>query len=196
MLYDPVTRKVVNNESGDICKMLNDIAHKYYGKDQDIPQLYPPGQIDDIEALNNWMYPMLNNGVYCCGFSKTQEAYDMAAKDLKAAMCRLEKILKEKHESGEEFLCGNALTMADIRAFSHLIRMDEVYVVYFKIPFASLLHFPNIFAYTARLLALPAFSCTTKLEDIKMHYFTSHPVLNPFAIIPAASGVFELLKKQ
>ena len=196
MIYDPVTGKVVNNESGDICRMLNDIAHKYYGKDQDIPQLYPADQISDIEALNEWMYPMLNNGVYRCGFAKTQEAYDMAAKDLKTAMCRLEEILKEKHKRGETFLCGNVLTIADVRAFTHLIRLDEIYVVWFKIPFASLLLYPNIFSYTARLLAIPAFQLTTNVEDMRLHCFTSHKIMNPLAIVPASSGVFELLLKQ
>ena len=194
MIFDPITKKVVNNESSDICEILDSLAKKYYGKEKELPNLFPAEHKDEIEALNAWIYPMINNGVYRCGFAKTQEAYDIASKDLITGMHRLEALLKEKHEKGENFLIGNSLTIADIRAFSHLIRMDDVYVVYFKAPFASLLQFPNVFAYTARLLAIPEIEKVTNMEDIRLHYFTSHAILNPLAIVPASSGVVEMLR--
>ena len=36
---------------------------------------------------------------------------------------------------------------------------------------------------------------TIKMDDIKMHYFTSHAILNPYSIIPKGPNfVNELLK--
>ena len=34
----------------------------------------------------------------------------------------------------------------------------------------------------------PAVKATTNIKHIKMHYFTSHPHLNIYGIIPAANG--------
>lgn len=46
------------------------------------------------------------------------------------------------------YVCGNKITIPDIRAFVTLIRFDEVYVVYFKTNKKMIRHaYPNIFNY-------------------------------------------------
>lgn len=100
------------------------------------------------------------------------------------------------------YICGNKLTVPDIRAFVTLIRFDEVYVVYFKTNKKLIRHsYPNIYNYikdvyqsyevyksvcTAYSFSLLFFWLILKvnMDEIKTHYYTSHPHLNTYAIIP------------
>ena len=36
--------------------------------------LYPARLRDEIDSLNDWIYPTINNGVYKAGFAQTQVA--------------------------------------------------------------------------------------------------------------------------
>ena len=65
------------------------------------------------------MYSMINNGVYRAGFSKSQEAYDVAVREVFEGLDRLEGIL-----SKQRYLTGNTLTEADVRLFTTLVRFD------------------------------------------------------------------------
>ena len=40
--------------------------------------LYPSDLAKEIDEVNKWVYPTFNNGVYRCGLSSTQNAYDEA----------------------------------------------------------------------------------------------------------------------
>ena len=42
------------------------------------PILYPEDHADEIDALNQRTYQLLNNGVYRAGFAQSQEAYEEA----------------------------------------------------------------------------------------------------------------------
>ena len=87
------------------------------------------------------MYNQINDGVYKCGFAKSQKAYEAAFEDLFAGLDRAEEIL-----SKSRFLLGDTLTEADIRLFVTLVRFDEVYVVYFKTNKKCLREYPNLWA--------------------------------------------------
>ena len=39
-----------------------------------------------------------------------------------------------------------------------------------------------------RCYAIPEVKATTNLRHIKMHYFSSHPALNTYGIIPESDG--------
>ena len=75
----------------------------------------------EIDAANEWIYSDINNGVYKCGFAKTQGAYNEAVEHLFVALDRLEELL-----SHHRYVVGNTLTEADIRLFMTLARFDEV----------------------------------------------------------------------
>jgi glutathionyl-hydroquinone reductase len=102
------------------------------------------------------------------------------------------------------FLVGDRVTIADIRLFNTLIRMDEVYVAYFKTYFASLFapfgeergRFPNLLRFTAEMYARFAEvrECVV-MDDIRNHYFTSHAIRNMFAVVPREVGVLRALDK-
>ena len=76
VLWDRQTRCIVNNESADIVRMFNDAfnAHaKHPGLD-----IYPGHLRQEIDAVNEWIYPDINNGVYRTGFATQQEPYEKA----------------------------------------------------------------------------------------------------------------------
>lgn len=134
---------------------------------------------------------MLSISVSCTSrFAQSQSAYAAAADALFEGLDRLEEIL-----SRQRYLCGDAFTEADLRAFPTLVRFDEVYVVYFKTNRARIADYPNLWNYVREIYQMPGVAATVNMNHIKTHYFTSHPSLNPYAIIPTGPGVEAELAK-
>ena len=113
------------------------------------------------------MYPGINDGVYRCGFAKTQAAYDEAIVALYAALDRAENVL-----STSRYLVGSTLTEADIRLFMTLVRFDEVYVVYFKCNVRRIADYPHLRNYLRDIFQLPGMRECVNMEHIKTHYYT------------------------
>lgn len=176
VLWDKKQRTIVNNESSDILRML---SHAFDELGADPIDPYPADLADEIDAFCQSFYETVNNGVYKCGFARSQEAYDEAVDVLFADLDRL-----ERHLEGREWLVGDRLTLADVHLWPTLVRFDAVYVTHFKCNLRRLVDYPNLQAYTERLYALRAFRETTSLHEIKQHYFVSHPTLNPKGIVP------------
>mmetsp|Transcript_6650 Transcript_6650/g.20217 ORF Transcript_6650/g.20217 Transcript_6650/m.20217 type:complete len:347 (+) Transcript_6650:146-1186(+) len=184
LLWDTKTNTIVNNESSDLIVMLNDAFDDLAlnpGLD-----LNPVATRDAQAQLNDWIYPTINNGVYRSGFAKTQFAYEEAVSELFASLDKL-----EAHLATSRYLCGDALTLADIRLFMTLVRFDEVYVVYFKTNRKQIADYPNIRNYCRDFYQTPGVSDVVKMDHIKTHYFTSHPVLNAYAIVPTGPSVID-----
>jgi len=185
VLWDKETGTIVNNESSEIIRILNGPAFDGLARNNDL-DLYPDELRATIDEVNDWVYHDVNNGVYKCGFAKSQEAYDGACTALFAALDRLEELL-----ASQRFLAGDQFTEADVRAFVTLLRFDEVYVVYFKTNKAQIRDYPNLRNYVREVYQLPGVAETVNMDHIKMHYFTSHAVLNAFAVIPSGPNVLE-----
>ncbi|KNC72135.1 hypothetical protein SARC_15313, partial [Sphaeroforma arctica JP610] len=62
VLWDKKTKSIVSNESSEIIRMFNDEFNELCKRPE--IDLYPKALRKDIEAVNEWVYPMLNNGVY------------------------------------------------------------------------------------------------------------------------------------
>lgn len=77
-----------------------------------------------------------------CGFAQSQEAYDTAANELFGT---LEMV--EEHLAGNRYLCGDAMTLADVCLFTTLVRFDLVYNVLFKCTKKKLIEYPNLHGY-------------------------------------------------
>ena len=67
-LWDKQTRRIVNNESSEIIRMLNSEFKGIAGDDTDY---YPPQLRGEIDRINELVYARVNNGVYRCGFAVT-----------------------------------------------------------------------------------------------------------------------------
>jgi putative glutathione S-transferase len=177
ILFDEKTNKIVNNESSQIVMMLNTAFNKI-AKHPSL-DLYPEHLREQIDQVNGFIYPQINDGVYRCGFAKTQSAYDAALEDHWEGMDRA-----EAHLEGKQFLVGEQLTMADIRLFPTLVRYDAVYFSHFKTCRNHLTEMPNLLAHTRRILQLEGIKGTTNLDKIVEHYYWSQPTVNPTRIVP------------
>jgi len=78
-----------------------------------------------------------------------------------------------------------AITEADIRLWVTLARFDAVYHYHFKVNLRRLTDYPNLWGYARDLYSIPAFGGTTDFDQIKRHYYGTHPQLNPLRIVPA-----------
>lgn len=143
VLFDKKLNTIVNNESSEIIRMLNS-EFNAFAKHPNL-DLYPVALREKIDEINSWVYPFINNGVYRCGFARSQEAYDEAFGNLFKALDKVEDILskqryvtafdrgllekKIKNKKKLRYLVGEHLTEADVRLFTTLIRFDACYVL-------------------------------------------------------------------
>ncbi|KAL7581208.1 hypothetical protein ACA910_005991 [Epithemia clementina (nom. ined.)] len=180
VLYDKKQKLIVSNESSDIIRMFNtEFNHLAKNPDTDF---YPEDMRKTIDELNEWIYPSINNGVYRCGFAKSQEAYDKAIEELTVAFDRVEEILQK-----QRYIAGDIMTEADIRLFVTLVRFDEVYTVYFKTSTRYVARSESILNYVRDIYQTPGVRSTVNMEHIKHHYYCSHPLLNHWSIVPKAT---------
>jgi glutathionyl-hydroquinone reductase len=82
-LWDKKTKRIVNNESSEIIRMLDTEFNVITGNKT---EYYPPALRAKIDAVNERIYNNVNNGVYRCGFAKSQAAYDEAFDSLFATL--------------------------------------------------------------------------------------------------------------
>jgi glutathionyl-hydroquinone reductase len=175
VLWDKATATIVNNESADILRIFN----AGFGTLAKGPDLHPAALADEIDALNDAIYPALNNGVYRAGFATTQRAYEEAFHDVFATLDALETRLSD----GRDWLLGDSFTETDIRAFVTLVRFDAAYHGLFKCNLRRLADYPLLSAYTARVYRLPGIAETVNIDHIKRGYY-SIKALNPNGIVP------------
>lgn len=177
MLVDLKAKRVVNNESSEIIRMLN------HGMDEFASNkgldLYPEALRSEIDAMNEKVYEPVNNGVYKCGFAKTQEAYEEAFKGLSEGLDYL-----EEHLSKNRYLVGGKLTEADIRLVMTLWRHDAVYAVHFKCNMRLIRERPFLLNYCREMYQLPGVAETMNMQHIKHHYYGSHPTINTYGVVP------------
>lgn len=182
-VVDIETKKVVNN---DYFRLTNywETAWKPYHK-EGAPDLYPEHLQEEIDALNDVIFHDVNNGVYKCGFARSQEAYEKAFNALFARLDELEERL-----SNQRYLFGDFITDSDIRLYVTLVRFDTAYYIAFKTNRNRLVDFPNLWGYARDLYQTPGFGDTTDFEGIKQGYFNSVNVIaNPYNIVPKGPDI-------
>ncbi|BFZ25074.1 hypothetical protein BsWGS_28113 [Bradybaena similaris] len=179
-LWDKHTGTIVNNESSEIIRMFNSEFQAFCKTpEQHDLDLYPAALRAEIDAINDWIYPQINNGVYRSGFAKSQEAYNEAVSGVFDGLDKVEQILSSKR-----YLTGKNVTEADVRLFTTLIRFDTVYHTHFKTNKKRIVDYPNIWGYVRDIYQLPGVSATVDQEHIMKHYFVSHKHINPTGIVP------------
>lgn len=176
VLWDKQTKTIVSNESAEIMRMFNTAFNAITGNHDDY---YPEHLQAEIDAMNDFVYPNINNGVYKAGFSTNQAVYEREVNNLFAALDKLEEHLADK-----DYLVGNQLTEADIRLFTTLVRFDPVYFGHFKCNIKALVDYPNLWDYTKRIYNHAGIAETVDFDHIKQHYYGSHKTINPTGIVP------------
>ncbi len=178
VLWDKQHGTIVSNESSEIIRMFNSefdavAAHPEH-------DFYPEALRAEIDEINAFVYPNVNNGVYRCGFATTQEAYEEAFCQLFGALDRLEERLGR-----QRYLVGDRMSEADWRLFTTLVRFDAVYVGHFKCNLRRIADMPNLQGYLRELYQLPGVAETVNMTHIKRHYYESHGTINPTGVVPA-----------
>jgi putative glutathione S-transferase len=187
VLWDTETETIVNNESAEIIVMLND-QFNAFAKTPAL-DLYPASYREKIDVWNEKIYPSVNNGVYRCGFAQTQAAYNLACDELFTTLDEIDRVLNT-----DRYLCGDVLTLADVRLFTTLFRFDIAYFGLFKCSRRRIQDYPNLSGYLRELYQLPGVANTCDLDAVKRDYYGNLFPLNPGGIIPVSFDVASLLK--
>jgi putative glutathione S-transferase len=149
-----------------------------------VPDLYPEHRRVEIDAVNEVVYQDVNNGVYKCGFARSQQAYDRAFDALFARLDQLAERLATRR-----YLVGDTITEADVRLWVTLVRFDPVYHGHFKANRQKLTEMPVLWAYARDLFQTPGFGDTIDFTQIKQHYYCVHTMINPTRIVPDGPDV-------
>lgn len=187
VLWDSHTQTIVNNESAEIIVILNEAFNEWAIHPE--TNLYPEAHHDGIDRWNDRIYSTVNNGVYRCGFAQSQEAYDRACGELFDTLNAVEAELQH-----HAYLCGEAITLADVRLFTTLFRFDGVYYSLFKCNRRRIQDYPHLSRYLRRIYQLPGVASTCDIEAVKQDYYGNLFPLNPGGIIPAGPDMAYLVE--
>lgn len=172
ILYDKKTKRIVNNESAEIVRMLNSNANALGSSISDIDRwdLYPDDAAvrTEIDELNTRTYTAINNGAYKAGFSSDQSVYAAAFEAYFSELQQLESLLASDERL---FLTGDQFTEADLRLFPTLYRHDPVYYLRMKLNAARILDYPYLWRWLCRVYALPGVAQSNSLEHCRQGYF-------------------------
>ena len=179
-LWDKKTRRIVNNEFSEIIRMLNS---EFAGIGADPTDFYPKRCAARSTASTTQVYANVNNGVYRCGFARSQAAYEAAYDALFATLDEIEARLGR-----QRYLVGHQITEADWRLFPTLVRFDVAYFSLFKCNRNRIADYPNLLNYMRELYQVPGIAETVKPRYYVMGYYSITRV-NPTGIIPKGTPV-------
>ncbi len=176
-VVDIETGQVVNNDYAKLTRYweLEWRSHHRAGA----PDLYPQELREAIDDLNDVLFREVNDGVYRCGFARSQEAYETAFATLFRRLDQLDERLSDRR-----FLFGDFVTDSDVRLFVTLARFDVAYYDGFRANRNRLIDFPHLWAYARDLWRTPGFGDTTNFGAIKTHYHLCAVRGNPFRLVP------------
>jgi putative glutathione S-transferase len=175
VLWDTETGRIVNNESGDILRMLNSGFGDLADGSVD---LYPRALRADIDALGDRVYDTVNNAVYKAGFATAQAVYEREVTAMFETLDQLDVRL-----ASQRFLFGDRPVETDWRLFTTLVRFDAVYFIHFKCSIRRLVDYENLWPYARDLYQQPGIADTVRFDEIRAHYYRTHPMINPSGIV-------------
>jgi putative glutathione S-transferase len=131
------------------------------------------------------IYENVNNAVDKAGFARRQQTYEREVKTLFQTLDQLDLRLAERR-----FLLGPEPVETDWRLFTTLLRFDAVYQIHFKCSIRKLVEYENLWPYARDLYQWPGVAATVTFDEIRAHYYGTHPMINPsgiIAMLPAES---------
>lgn len=196
LLVDWKTQTIVSNESKDIVRMLpllarakGEMATPVGASDASAVVTLDSDDISaDLQATideqNEWIYELVNNGVYRCGFATTQGAYETASGDVLKGLARLEDILSE-----QDFVSHpDQFTESDLMLLPTMLRYDGVYAPLFRAGGTHLrlqCDYPSIFRWLKRCWnEVPGVKESIDITDACESYYRQLFPLNPGGMVP------------
>ncbi len=183
VLWDKTTGTLVNNESADILRMLGTV---FAPLAKHPVELYPERLQGDIDELNKLIYENVNNAVYRAGFATKPGG-------LRAATSR------PCSRRSTSSICGwpSAASCSDPTrwrptggcsprccASTPSTRSTS------SARSASWSSTSSLWPYARDLYQWPGVAETVSFDEIRAHYYRTHPMINPsgiMAMLPAAS---------
>lgn len=186
VLWDRKTQSAVSNDPAQILLMLDYWAKRMGGNDRSLYPAEDPKLRTNIEHVNEVVFPCINNGVYCCWFGHGA-AFKEGVQLVRKGLEWLEKLLASppprsgkagNKNTRRDFLCGtSAPSLADVRAFPHLIRFDLIYhrlMLRGEGPriFSHKEKFPHLQAWVKRMFGIPEIFESCDLQFATQFYFS------------------------
>jgi putative glutathione S-transferase len=173
-VVDLTTKCVVNDDYRRLTYYLERECRPFHRPGA--PDLFPADLQGEIESLNQIIFGDISNGVYKCGFAKSQAAYEDAFDRLFARFDEFEVRL-----ATPRYLHGDRLTDSDIRLYVTLARFDVAVLCVacysaFLVNKKRLIDYPKLWAYARNLYQTPGFGSTSDFIAIKKHYYHSMPI--------------------
>ena len=181
-LYSRRERRILVGESARLIELLNRWPSPH------APNLEPPAQEATTTAWRERLQGAVNDGVYRCGFARSQAAYDRAETALFDALADANGALEHS-----PWLSGHKLSLADVVLFPTLIRLELVYAPLFGCSRLPLWQLPALWDWRRRFHALPGVASTCWPEAWRRDYFGALFPLHPSGIIPAGPPLATLV---
>ncbi|NDG75576.1 MAG: glutathione S-transferase family protein [Synechococcaceae bacterium WB8_1B_136] len=189
VLLEAQAGRIVLGESARLMELLND-----WPAPDGAPDLEPQALKPAIARWRDRLQGAVNDGVYRCGFARSQAAYNRAEAELFGALEEVESALAAP--GAGPWLCGEALTLADVQLFPTLIRLELVYAPLFGVSRRPLWQFPALWAWRRRFHGLPGVAATCCPEAWRADYFGALFPLHPSGIVPAGPDLATLVAAQ
>ena len=90
--------------------------------------------------------------------------------------------------AGRRFLFGAEPVETDWRLFTTLVRFDAVYQIHFKCSLRKLIEYEHLWPYARDLYQWPGVAETVAFDEIRRHYYLTHPMINPSGLVAVRAG--------
>ncbi len=199
-LYSRSQGRILVNESARVIELLNQ-----WPAPQGAPDLDPAPQRQSTRLWRERLQHDVNDGVYRCGFARSQAAYGRAEAALFQALEMAEAALGAaepdrattgpgaKGSGTGPWLAGPELSLADVQLFPTLIRLELVYAPLFGVSRRPLWQLPALWRWRQRLHRQPGVADTCWPEAWRRDYFGALFPLHPSGIIPAGPELATLV---
>lgn len=181
-LYSRREQRILVGESARLIELLNRWPAPQ------APDLEPASQQAATAQWRERLQTSVNDGVYRCGFARTQAAYDRAEAALFDALADANAALEHA-----PWLSGSALSLADVVLFPTLIRLELVYAPLFGCGRIPLWQLPALWQWRQRFYGLPGVASTCWPEAWRRDYFGALFPLHPSGIVPAGPPLATLV---
>ena len=162
-------KRIVNNSEDDICRMFN----RRFRSRPTTSDLLSADIAAEQDALSEFIYENVNNGVYRAGFATTQAP----TRSLRGHCSR--RWTSSKPGWRRAATCSaTRIVETDWRLFCTLIRFDAVYHGHFKCNVRRIVDYPNLQGYLRDLYQQPGIAETVNFDHIKRHYYFTHDDIN------------------
>jgi len=91
--------------------------------------------------------------------------------------------------AARRFLLGAKPVETDWRLFTTLVRFDAVYQIHFKCSLRKLIEYEHLWPYARDLYQWPGVAGTVDFDEIRRHYYLTHPMINPSGLVAVRPAV-------